>query len=127
MKPLNLKETALKEEMKDRCLAKGQYIDENAKAKFKMLCHLEDFEVQYWKLHEENKILRENAENNDKVVDKVNWENMLLKKENQELKSQLNTIIKYIKSIDYDYLDESNQHNVVEYLDSILNRIGDDK
>ena len=24
-----------------------------------------------WK--EENKILRENAENNDKVVDKVNW------------------------------------------------------
>lgn len=48
-------------------------------------------------------------------------------KENQELKSQLNTIIKYIKSIDYDYLDESNQHNVVEYLDSILNRIGDDK
>lgn len=37
----------------------------------------------------ENKILRENAENNDKVVDNVNWENMLLKKENQELKSQL--------------------------------------
>ena len=33
--------------------------------------------------------IRENAENNDKVVDKVNWENMLLKKENQELKSQL--------------------------------------
>ena len=40
-------------------------------------------------LQQENKILRENAENNDKVVDKVNWENMLLKKENQELKSQL--------------------------------------
>ena len=37
----------------------------------------------------ENKILRENAEHNDKVVDKVNWENMLLKKENQELKKQL--------------------------------------
>ena len=37
----------------------------------------------------ENKILRENAENNDKVVDKVNWENQLLKKENQELKKQL--------------------------------------
>ena len=40
-------------------------------------------------LQQENKILKENAENNDKVVDKVNWENMLLKKENQELKSQL--------------------------------------
>ena len=37
----------------------------------------------------ENKILRENAEHNDKVVDKVNWENMSLKKENQELKKQL--------------------------------------
>lgn len=96
MKPLNLKETALKEEMKDRCLAKGQYIDENAKAKFKMLCHLEDFEVQYWKLHEENKILRENAENNDKVVDKVNWENMLLKKENQELKEVINKATNWV-------------------------------
>ena len=44
-------------------------------------------EMINWK--EENKILKENAENNDKVVDKVNWENMLLKKENQELKKQL--------------------------------------
>lgn len=34
----------------------------------------------------ENKILKENAEHNDKVVDKVNWENMLLKKENKQLK-----------------------------------------
>ena len=46
MKPLTLEETALKEEMKERCLAKGQYIDEKAKDKFKMLCHLEDFEAQ---------------------------------------------------------------------------------
>ena len=57
MKPLNLKEIALKEEMKERCLAKGQYIDENAKAKFEMLCHLEDFEVQYWELQQKNKQL----------------------------------------------------------------------
>lgn len=40
-------------------------------------------------LEKENEILRKNAEHNDKVVDKVNWENMLLKKENQELKKQL--------------------------------------
>lgn len=45
------------------------------------------------KLEKENKILRENAENNDKVVDKVNWENMLLKKENQELKDKIPYII----------------------------------
>lgn len=30
------------------------------------------------KLQQENKILKENAENNGKVIDKVNWENMLL-------------------------------------------------
>ena len=41
-------------------------------------------EMINWK--EENKILRENAEYNGKVVDKVNWENMLLKKENEQLK-----------------------------------------
>ncbi|MDD7754022.1 MAG: hypothetical protein PUJ51_05890 [Clostridiales bacterium] len=46
-------------------------------------------EIEIVKLQDENKILKENAENNDKVVDKVNWENMLLKKENKELKSIL--------------------------------------
>ena len=59
MQPLTLEETRLKEQMKERCLAKGQYIDENAKAKFNMLCHLEDFEVQYWELQQENKQLKE--------------------------------------------------------------------
>ena len=59
MKPLSLEETRLKEQMKERCLAKGQYIDENAKAKFDMLCHLEDFEVQYWELQQENKQLKD--------------------------------------------------------------------
>ena len=70
MKPLNLKEIALKEEMKERCLAKGQYIDENAKAKFEMLCHLEDFEVQYWELHQENKQLKKDIKNIIKILDK---------------------------------------------------------
>ena len=37
-------------------------------------------------LIKENKILRENAEHNDKVVDKVNWENLKLKKELDEYK-----------------------------------------
>lgn len=40
-------------------------------------------------LQQENKILKENAENNDKVVDKVNWENMLLKKENKQLQERI--------------------------------------
>ena len=43
----------------------------------------------YEQLQQENKILKENAEHNDKVVDKVNWENVLLKKENEQLKEEL--------------------------------------
>ena len=50
-------------------------------------------------LKKENKILRENAENNDKVVDKVNWENMLLKKENEQLKDNWNDLKKYAKEV----------------------------
>ena len=54
-------------------------------------------------LQQENKILRENAENNDKVVDKVNWENQLLKKENKQLKDNWNKLKEYIrKNIIYD-------------------------
>lgn len=48
-------------------------------------------------LQQENKILKENAENNDKVVDKVNWENQLLKKENKQLKDNWNYIKKMLK------------------------------
>ena len=44
----------------------------------------------------ENKILKENAENNDKVVDKVNWENQLLKKENKQLKDNWNKLKEYL-------------------------------
>ena len=46
----------------------------------------------------ENKILKENAENNDKVVDKVNWENMLLKKKNKQLKDNWNMLKEYLKN-----------------------------
>ena len=47
-------------------------------------------------LQQENKILKENAKNNDKVVDKVNWENQLLKKENKQLKKDVKNIIKIL-------------------------------
>ncbi len=55
-------------------------------------CNDFEYSDKYIKqLQQVNKILKENAENNDKVVDKVNWENMLLKKENQELKKHIET------------------------------------
>ncbi len=49
----------------------------------------------YEQLQQENKILKENAENNDKVVDKVNWENQLLKKENKQLKVTIDKAIEF--------------------------------
>ncbi len=43
-------------------------------------------------LQQENKILKENADNNDKVVDKINWGNMLLKKENKQLRQSYSNL-----------------------------------
>ena len=65
-------------------------------------------EMINWK--EENKILKENAENNDKVVDKVNWENMLLKKENKKLKDNWNKLKEYCKenTLCYEVGDDEN-------------------
>ena len=57
-------------------------------------------------LQQENKILKENAEHNDKVVDKVNWENQLLKKENKQLKDNWSKLREWVnKQYDY-YMNE---------------------
>ena len=69
MKPLTIQENKLKEEMKERCLAKGQYIDKNSNAKFKMLCHLEEFEVQYWELEQQCKKQKEKI---DRAIEYIN-------------------------------------------------------
>ena len=57
------------EEMKERGLAKGQYIDKNSNAKFKMLCHLEEFEVQYWELEQQCKKQKEKI---DRAIEYIN-------------------------------------------------------
>ena len=46
----------------------------------------EQLQQENQSLKKENKILRENAEHNDKVVDKVNWENQKLKNQLEEYK-----------------------------------------
>ena len=46
-------------------------------------------------LEKENKILRENAEHNDKVVDKFNWENQKLKEENKRLYNTIEELSQY--------------------------------
>ena len=71
MQPLTLEETALKEEMKSRCLSKGNYIDENAKARFYMLCHLEDFGLECWELMRKNTKLKKRVKKQKAVINKA--------------------------------------------------------
>ena len=53
---------------------------------FKVFQELKELQQENQSLEKENKILRENAEHNDKVVDKFNWENQKLKKQLEEYK-----------------------------------------
>ena len=65
-----------KEELKIICDTEDLY--ETCKNMEQLFDYYLQLAVEYHNLKQENKILRENAEHNDKVVDKVNWENNLL-------------------------------------------------
>lgn len=66
----------------------GEYLNDMQCDNTANKLNLDDLEYVR-KLKQENKILRENAEHNDKVVDKVNWGNQLLKKKNQQLQERI--------------------------------------
>lgn len=66
--------------------------------------------VQIYDLQQENKILKENAENNDKVVDKVNWENLKLKEENKRLYKTIEELSQY----KYDREEEDMMNYIIE-------------
>lgn len=73
-------------------------------------------------LQQENKILKENAENNDKVVDKVNWENQLLKKEIYQLKDNWKIIKQYC--LDEQIPEEYDEYNsYIEFSNSVYDNI----
>lgn len=127
MKPLTLEETRLKEEMKDNCLTKGQYIDKKAEAKFKMLCHLEDFEVQYWKLQQENKkltgaiqtydiLLKSNVEENKQLKIQISAREEVCNK----LENNWNKLKEYVAVEWYSYDNDSVEFEVAK---DILNKM----
>ena len=62
-------------------------------------------------LEKENKILRENAEHNDKVVDKVNWEINILKHNRDKAIEELE-YYKLVSSIH----EEKNIQNIIDKL-----------
>ena len=74
-------------------------------------------------LKKENKILRENAENNDKVVDKANWENL-------KLKEHIEKYEHYCKTTGIEELMKENQKykevidKAIEYIDDWLFNVG---
>ena len=82
---------------------------------FKQNEEIEQLQQENQSLKKENKILRENAEHNDKVVDKVNWENQKLKKQLEEY-----------KRLGFEHLNdkcnklENQQKEFIEYLESYL-------
>lgn len=69
MKPLILEETILKEEIKNDCFWDNiHYKNPEAEKVFNLICHLEDLEVQYWELQQENKKLKEKIDNIKKII-----------------------------------------------------------
>ena len=106
--------------------------EESKELNQKYLNAVADYETTMSELQElkkENKILRENAENNDKVVDKVNWENMLLKKENQELKKQLENKYSRTGTLTNEVLYEENtklinqQKEFIKYMNKTIEEL----
>ena len=72
-------------------------------------------------LRKENKILRENAEHNDKVVDKFNWENQKLKKQLEEYKR-----LCFVHLINKCNKLENQQKEFINYLTSYIELLSDD-
>ena len=73
-------------------------------------------------LKKENKILRENAEHNDKVVDKVNWENQKLKKQLEEANEKILLLQASEPMLEYKkVLEENQQKEFIEWLENEKN------
>lgn len=108
-----------REELYDKCENMEQLFDKY------YLPLLDKHYSKVYQLQQENKILKENTEHNDKVVDKVNWENMLLKKENEQLKKQVDEY----KKLGFKYLQDKNnnleiqQKEFINYLEDEIKRL----
>ena len=73
-------------------------------------------------LKKENKILRENAEHNDKVVDKTNWENQKLKKQLEEANEKILLLQASEPMLEYKKaLEENHQKEFIEWLENEKN------
>ena len=85
---------------------------------FKVFQELKELQQENQSLKKENKILRENAEHNDKVVDKFNWENQKLKKQLEEYKR-----LCFVHLINKCNKLENQQKEFIEFLEKEKDRL----
>ena len=84
--------------------------------------YIDNLQQENSRLKKENKILRENAEHNDKVVDKVNWENQKLKKQLEEANEKILLLQASEPMLEYKKaLEENQQKEFVEWLENERN------
>ena len=83
---------------------------------------IEQLQQENQSLKKENKILRENAEHNDKVVDKFNWENQELKKQIEEANEKILLLQESEPMLEYKKaLEENQQKEFIEWLENEKN------
>lgn len=75
-------------------------------------------------LKKENKILRKNAEHNDKVVDKVNWENLIIKNRIHKTINFIEATIQIINQQPSRNVEEDNF--ILGRLESFIKTLGGD-
>jgi hypothetical protein len=71
------------------------------------------------KLEKENKILKENAIHNDKVVDKVNWENRLLKDRLSKAIEYINELIADTKGMLDDMKYQDKEETITRFVEDL--------
>ena len=97
-----------------------EHLGENLKKQ--CIEYIEELQQENQSLKKENKILRENAEHNDKVVDKANWENQKLKKQLEEANEKILLLQASEPMLEYKKtLEENQQKEFIEYLENEKN------
>ena len=86
--------------------------------------YINELQQENQSLKKENKILRENAEHNDKVVDKIYWENQKLKNQLEEANEKIlllqasESMLEYKKA-----LEENQQKYFIEYMNKTIEEL----
>ena len=117
----------MSEEELCREIKSGSFSMQVADCERNIRIQFEKLQQENQSLKKENKILRENAEHNDKVVDKVNWENQKLKKQLEEANEKILLLQASEPMLEYKKtLEENHQKEFIDYLNSYIELLSND-